>query len=295
MYRIILVMFLWALCFPLITLGIPYAPHLTFATLRAVIAGLALLGIAKLLKRPPPKGKKIWLILALIGLGATTFGFFGMFHAAEFISPGIATVIANTQPLMAALLASVFLKEKLGKHGVVGILLGFIGIVIISAQQMITSNTDTYITGIIYIFMAAIGVTVSNLLIRYIAGKIDVLQAMGWQLLLGSIPLAFLALYTENPTEIQWSGSFIISLLGLALPGTALSYFLWFNILEKVELSRANIFTFLAPIFGLTMGFIFYGEKLSLLMLTGALITIVGIIYMNLKKPSKLKEISSAT
>jgi len=295
MYQIVVVMFLWAICFPLITLGIDYAPHLTFATLRAMLAGITLLGIAKLLKRPPPKDKKTWLMLALIGLGATTFGFFGMFHAAEFISPGIATVIANTQPLMAALLASIFLKEQLGKRGAIGILLGFIGIVMISAQQMITSNTDTYITGIIYIFLAAIGITVSNVLIRYMSGKVDALWAMGWQLILGSVPLGLLALYTESPTEIIWSGEFIISLLGLALPGTALVYLLWFNILEKVELSRANIFTFLAPIFGLTMGFIFYGERLSLLMLTGALVTIVGIIYMNLQKPSKLQEISNAT
>lgn len=295
MYRIILVMFLWALCFPLIALGIPYAPHLTFATLRAMLAGLALLAIAKLLKRPPPKGKKIWLIQVLIGLGATSFGFFGMFHAAEFISPGIATVIANTQPLMAALLASIFLKEKLGLRGVIGIFLGFIGIVLISTQQMITNNTDTYLTGVIYIFLAAMGVTISNVLIRYISGKVDALWAMGWQLVLGSIPLGIMALSTENPTATTWSAPFILSLLGLALPGTALVYLIWFNILEKVELTRANAFTFLVPILGLMMGFLFYGERLSLLMLAGALTTLSGIIFMNYKKTSKLKEISNAT
>lgn len=295
MYKIILVMFLWAICFPLITLGIPYAPHLTFATLRAMLAGLALLAIAKLLKRPPPQGKKIWLILVLIGLGATSFGFFGMFHAAEFISPGIATVITNTQPLMAALLASVFLKETLGLRGIIGIGLGFVGIVMISVPQMITSNSDTYITGIIYILLAAIGITISNVLIRYISGKVDAIWAMGWQLVLGSIPLGIMALSTENTTAITWSGSLILSLLGLALPGTALVYLLWFNILEKVELTRANAFTFLVPILGLMMGFLFYGERLSFLMLAGALTTISGIIFMNYKKTSKLKEISNAT
>ncbi len=275
-------MFLWAICFPLITLGMPYAPHLTFATLRTVLAGLTLLAVAKLLKLPPPKGKKSWLIISLIGIGATTLGFFGMFHAAEFISPGIATVIANTQPLMAALLASLFLKETLGLRGMIGISLGFVGIVLISAQQMITSNSDTYVIGIIYILLAAIGITISNVLIRYISGKVDAVWAMGWQLILGSIPLGGLALYTESPIEITWSGEFVLSLLGLALPGTALVYLLWFNILKKVELTKANAFTFLVPIFGLSMGVIFYEEKLSLLVLAGAFITISGITYMNL-------------
>ena len=42
---IILVMFLWAVCFPLIVAGFAYAPHLTFATLRAFLAGAALVFI----------------------------------------------------------------------------------------------------------------------------------------------------------------------------------------------------------------------------------------------------------
>ncbi|MCB2082030.1 MAG: DMT family transporter, partial [Rickettsiales bacterium] len=107
--QIITVMLLWALCFPLITLGLPYAPHLTFASIRAFLAGIMLLIPALILKRPQPRGLKIWLSLIGVGLGATTLGFFGMFHASEFVSPGIATVIANTQPLMAAVLASIFL------------------------------------------------------------------------------------------------------------------------------------------------------------------------------------------
>ena len=282
MYKIILVTFLWAICYPLITLGIQDSPHLTFATLRAVLAGLILLGAAILLKRPPPKGIKNWLILMAIGFGATTFGFFGMFHAAEFVSPGIATVIANTQPLMAALLAYIFLKEKLGFHTSVGIALGFMGIAVISVQKII-STTDSYITGITYIFLAAIGITISNVLIRYIAGKVDVLWAVGGQLILGSIPLAFLAFLTEDPTDINWSFTFIFSLLGLALFGTALASLLWFNILKKIELTKANVFTFLTPIFGLTMGVLFYQEKLSFPIIIGVLITLSGIIYMNVQ------------
>ena len=51
---------------------------------------------------------------------------------------------------------------------------------------------------------------------------------------------------------------------------------------DEMELTKANAFTFLVPIFGLSMGVIFYEEKLSLLVLAGAFITISGITYMNL-------------
>ena len=100
--KIVTVMLLWAACYPLLTIGIQLAPHLSFATLRALIAGLVLVGLACALRRPFPRKVSVWATLSVMGFGATSLGFLGMFHAAEFVSPGIATVIANTQPLLAA-------------------------------------------------------------------------------------------------------------------------------------------------------------------------------------------------
>ena len=111
---IVLVMFLWAVCFPLIVAGFAYAPHLTFAALRAFLAGSALVVLGMILGRPWPRGGRVWLAIFGIGLGATSLGFLGMFMASEFISPGLATVLANAQPLMAAALAAAVLGERLG-------------------------------------------------------------------------------------------------------------------------------------------------------------------------------------
>lgn len=49
--QIVTVMFLWAICFPLITMGLPFAPHMTFAAIRAFIAGATLLIIALIMRR----------------------------------------------------------------------------------------------------------------------------------------------------------------------------------------------------------------------------------------------------
>jgi len=275
--QIILVMFLWSICFPLITVGIEFAPHLTFATLRALMAGVALTALAIALRRPWPQGCRIWVILSIVGTGATSLGFFGMFHAAEFVSPGIATVIANTQPLMAAILAGVLLKERLTVQGKVGLFIGFVGILVISSSQLFSGSSENYALGITYIVLAAIGITVSNVLIKKIAGNIDALMAMGLQMLIGSIPLAVAAWTLEDPTTIQWSFTFIVALVALSLFGTALVYWLWFSVLTKAPLNRANAYSFLIPIFGLTMGVMFYGETLGWPQLVGIILTIVGV------------------
>lgn len=281
---IISVMFLWAICFPLIVLGLPHAPHLTFAALRGFLAGIALLIPALIMKRRQPDDLKTWLMLTAIGLGATTLGFFGMFHASEFVSPGIATVIANTQPLMAAVLAAAVLKEHLDGKGKTGLFLGFFGIVLIALPSLFSDTGGAYGLGIFYIILAALGITVSNVLIRHMAGRIDALSAMGWQLVIGSIFLAVIAFFTEDMSAVTWNVPFVFSLLGLALPGTALAYWLWCRVLGQIELSRANAFSFLVPIFGLALGVMFFQEKIGALTAGGIGLTILGIVLVNWPK-----------
>lgn len=279
--KITIVMFLWAICFPLIVLGLPYAPHMTFAAMRAFLAGIVLLVPALIMKRPQPRDMRTWTALGAIGLGATTLGFLGMFHASEFLAPGVATVIANTQPLMAAVLAALFLREHLDGRGKAGLLLGFIGVVLIALPSFLSETDGQYGRGISYVMLAALGITVSNVLIRYMKGRIDALSAMGWQMVFGSLCLTAIAFMTEDVTAIDWNWSFVVSLVGLTLPGTALAYWMWYRILGDVSLNRANAFSFLVPVFGLTMGVIFYQESFGGLTATGVGLTIVGIVLVN--------------
>lgn len=77
-----------------------------------------------------PDSGRSWILIVVVGLGAKSMGFLGMFHAAEFVSPGLATVIANVQPIIAAVLANVFLGERLKAIGEIGLALGLAGIAI---------------------------------------------------------------------------------------------------------------------------------------------------------------------
>ncbi|WP_386630379.1 DMT family transporter [Sulfitobacter geojensis] len=279
--KILLAMILWAACFPLLTIGIKFAPHLAFATLRALIAGLILVGLAMALGRPSPKGVRTWLTLALIGLGATSLGFLGMFHAAELVSPGIATVIANSQPLLAAGLAGVVLGERLTLRGKVGLSLGFSGIVMIAAPGLFAGAQSNYIIGVSYIVLAALGITVSNIVLKRIAATVDPLMTIGWQFLIGAVPLAILSASTETPLAIDWSISFIVVLITLSVLGSALVYVLWMSVLSEVALSQANAFSFLVPFFGLTMGVLFYNEMLSAAVIFGIGLAVAGVALVS--------------
>ena len=85
-----------------------------------------------------------------------------MFHAAEFVSPGIATVVANTQPLLAALLGVFVLNERIGLVSGVGLMIGFLAKLVIAVPQRVGSGGQTYLIGLAYIVLAATGISISN-------------------------------------------------------------------------------------------------------------------------------------
>lgn len=279
-------MALWAACFPLITIALQSSPHLTLAAMRAIFSGAALLMLGMAFGRPFPSRMSSWGWIALTGLGATTLGFLGMVHAAEFVSPGMATVIVNAQPIAAALIAYLFLGERLATRVRTGLILGFGGVVLMAFPRLFVSGSDGYAWGIAYLGLATLGVAISNAIMKYLAHSTDATMAMGSQLLIGGIPLAVAAYLLEDTSAVQWSPQFGFVLISLTLAGTALPYWLWFSILREVPLGRANAWTFLVAPLGLMMGFAFFGERLDIPAIGGIGMILLGVwLAQSTKRP----------
>jgi drug/metabolite transporter (DMT)-like permease len=280
-------MVLWASCFPLITIGLDLAPHLAFAAMRAALAGLCLIGFGILFRRRVPQGARSWALVVLVGFGSTSLGFLGMFHAAEFVSPGLATVIANAQPILAAVLAHAFLGERLMAIGKIGLMTGLAGIAAIAWPGLTAGDIPGYGLGIAYVVLAATGVSIGNIAIKRLTGQVDAIMAMGFQLLIGAAPLALLSMLTEDVASLSWSVDFALVLVVLAVFGSSLAFWLWFAALEQVKLNRANAFTFLVPIFGLGIGAALFEERLAWVQVAGVLLVLAGIVLVQRDDPER--------
>ena len=270
------VMFLWALCFPLIAFGLANAPPMAFAAIRALIAWAALLLVAHGYRRPFARNRGHWGITALIGVSATSLGFFGMFYGGARVAPGVATVVANTQPLIAAAIAWRIWGEPLVRHQWIGMGLGFAGIVLIGAPSLVEPGSSA--AGLSLILLGALGTAFGNVLMSRMRGDFDTVRVMGWQLVIGSVPLGILSWLIEDAMLIHWSWPFLGALLALSLLGTALPFVAWFALLQRCSLNRLNVFTFFTPVFGLLMGYVFFAETLSLLSGAGIALCLLGVI-----------------
>jgi len=289
-FRLVIIMLLWATCFPFINVGLTQSPHVTFAALRALFAGVSLAVLTFVLQRSWPREGRTWALLAVTGFGSTTLGFLGMFHAAEFVAPGIATVIASIQPLLAAVLSRIFLAERLAGLGYLGLVFGFSGIVIISSLNLVVTDSGVSLVGLSYLLLAAFGVAIGNVAMKKLANNVDGLIAMAAQLSIGAVPLLIFALLLEDVASVSWSPTFAMSLFVLAIPGTALVFWLWFGTLRKVSLSTANAFTFLIPLFALLIGISWFGEHFGWLEAVGSALVLFGIILVHYAANKRLAQ-----
>ena len=280
------VMVLWASCYPLISLTLDFAPVMLTAFNRSIVAGLFLIIIALFRKRPFPRNRQQWFFIIAIGITATSIGFCGMFYAASLISPGLATVLTNTQPLIAGILGWFILKEQMDKSVALAMAIGFTGIAVIGSESLWSENGQP-VLGIIYILIAAIGIAISNILLKLITNKVDIFYAMGFQLLIGAIPLGIFSFYQASNTNasvvapIVESTEYLSIVILLAIPGTAIPFLIWFWLMDKAPLYHLNMYSFLTPIFGLYLGWFYFDEMLTFLQWSGIVIIALTIGYIS--------------
>ena len=276
----VMVALLWAICFPFIVIGLPDAPPLLFAALRAFLAGglLVFVCTAQRHRGTYQLNPRNLLHLGLIGLSYTALGFGGMFLGAGHLSPGLATVLAGTQPLIAAAIAAIWLGETLKAKGIAGLVTGFLGVGLLSWPGF-GGNNDGYLWGITWGLMAAIGTAIGNILLKKEAGG-SIAAPMAIQLLFGGGMLLFASAMAGEHWKVDWTARFTGSLLVLSALATAAMIFLWFRLLARAPLNQLNVFSFLTPVFGLLIGFLFFDERLQLAQALGILVVTFGIALM---------------
>lgn len=276
------VTFFWAICFPFIELGHRAATPLQFATLRALIASIVLLVPMVSLSPRMFLSLSFWKASLWIGLTYTAMGFSGMFLADGRIATGMATVLTNIQPFLAAIIAYFVLSEKLTKHVIKGLIIGFLGVLVIAYPSLVGENQTQLIIGIGYILLGALGTAFGTVLMKKYSTPFNPLRLAAGQLFLGSIVLFVITASSGQWNPIDWHPSFILSLLILAIPGTAVAVSIWIYLLKYVAVTRLNVFTFLTPVFGLAIGLLFFNERISLTDSLGIVMIFVG-LYIIIK------------
>lgn len=285
--KIVFVALLWALCFPLIKVGLKSGTSpLVFFTLRSLAASIILFAVATRRREPIAETRKHWPLLSAIGLAAF-FGYFGMVLGGARVNPGIASVIGNSHPIVASILAVIFLSESLSFFKITGLIFGFVGVILSSVPSLL-GETSNSLSGIGLILLSAVATGAGNVLFKKISNSKFPISVLAIQFAVGSVLLFLSALLIERPLVINWDLGFMVSLLVLSFGGTALADIIWIDLLKRNSLTKLNVFIFLTPAFSILMGILSFKERLGLWEVLGIGAILVGvfmILYRRTKEP----------
>ena len=266
----------YALCFTVIKAGLAFAPPLLFGGLRALIGGVALLGLTIVFRKPFLPPRKSWGGVLAMSLVATTLGYGAMFLSPGRTGAGIASVLGNTQPLLVVVLAAMFLGERITPSRWITLALGMTGVTLIAWQALVAS--DAYgLSGAALALTASAGAAVGSVIFKRMQVTTGLLAITAWQLILGSLPLLAISALIERSMPVIWNFQFVGQLLFLALVGTALVSTAWYWLVQRGQVSQLALFLFLVPVFGLGIAALVFGERVSLLEGVGSFLTVAGI------------------
>jgi drug/metabolite transporter (DMT)-like permease len=284
---VMLVLF-WGSAFAVVKVGLEHSPPVLFAGLRCLVGGLAMV-LAALLWGGSPNLRRDWPVLLLLALFNVVL-FIGLqTFAIMYLPSGSAAVLIYLQPILVGLLAWPILGERLTVAKVCGLLLGFAGIVAVSAGGFSGTENALSPLGVVLGASSALCWALGTVFFKRYEARVSSLWAVALPFLGGGVILTALGLYVEPWSKVEWNTIFVTSLLYSGLVGTSLAWVIWFALVRAGEASRVASYIFVVPLTAVLIGVIFLDEPLGYTLLIGAAFVVSGIYLVN-REPHEPKE-----
>jgi O-acetylserine/cysteine efflux transporter len=269
----------WSSAFGAIKVSLEYAPPILFAGMRTLLCGLVV-ALAALVWGGRANLRRDWLIYLILAvlnvvlfMGLQTFTIL-------YMPSGSAAVVIYLQPILVGLASYLVLNEQLSVPKVVGLVLGFSGVVVVSTGSLSGSSLGTPL-GVAFGVGSALSWTLGTVYFKWYGERLSTLWAVAVPFSAGGVVLTGLGLVLEPLSSISWTGTYFASFLYTALVGTALAWMLWLGLVKAGEASRVSAYVFFVPLASVLLGAAFLGETLSPWLMAGAALVICGIYLVN--------------
>ena len=274
---VILSMIIWSFSFIWFKMANVYYKPVTIVFIRLVTAVIILslfLTLTGKFVRIRKSDRKKFLLLALF---EPFFYFIGESHGLTYVSSTTGSVIISTIPVVAALGAWLFFRERLKPVNYAGIILSFIGIVVFILERNGTLSLN--IKGLALLCFAVISAVGYNLTLSRLVGHYSPVYIVNVQNVIGSILFLPLFLIFDFRSFINSTHTFnsFLPILELALFASCGAFVLFAYSVRHMGISKANVFSNCIPVFTAIFSFLLIGDKLSLQNIIGILIVVAGL------------------
>jgi len=289
-FSLILLAALWGASFLFMRVAVPEFGAVPLIMVRVSLAALFLLPIVYWRGRQQVMRQKA-LPIAIVGIFNSAIPFSLIAFSTLYLTAGFASILNAATPMCAAVIAYLWLRQKLTRAAVLGLVIGLVGVTLLVWEKIGFSDGHTVLAilaGLLAAFCYGIAANYSK---KHLAGQSTIAIAAGSQIAAAVflLPLAIYWWPSETPSLAGW-----INVLVLAIACTGFAYILYFRLIETAGAANATTVTFLMPVFGMLWGGLFLDEVVALetliacsVILLGTGMTI-GVIKLPAKSPVKV-------
>jgi len=278
----------WGIAYVFIRQGIVLgASPLIFAAARYALSAAAFAAIALARREPRPRTHDL-SISAVVG-GVLVIGLYGgfLYWGEQYTAGGYASVLSTTAPILTVVVAYFLLPhEHLGGRALLGILLGFVGAVVLVLPSLGRGPEGSW-QGPVFIIAAFVSAAFGTVLLRRFGRGRQGLWQIGAQFAVAALLLGGAASVLPVPERFPFREGIWFSLAALVALSSLVGYFTYFALHHRVGPVRANSVAYLLPLVGIAVGSGVYGEPVTGWELAGCGIVLVGMtILVRGSKPS---------
>ena len=276
---------IWASAFFNIKIATESFGPITIAFLRVFFGSIPVLILCFYKKITIEAFSKDWYWFMLIGLINLVIPFFLIAYGVKSVQSNLAAILMSTTPLSSTILGHFYTKdEKFNFVKTIGILIGFAGIVYLFSDNILIDENN-FLSAIL-ILLGSTCYVIGGVLTLKISKKRNE-NVTGSILIWATLILLPLTCIIELPSQIIPSFNSSVSVIYLGIVPTGLAWLLRFRILKKNGLIFQSQVSYLIPIFGIILGYLFLKELITYKVLISLIAVVIGIYFVR-KADSKL-------
>jgi len=273
--------FIWGGSFVFAKVAVAEIPPFTLVLLRVGLAAATLWLICLATGVRMPRTLKAWGAYAIMGLLNNVIAFSLIFTGQQEIGASLASILNGSMPFFTVLLAGLLLAdERFSPRKIVGIVIGFAGVVLIIGPRHLLGLGDHLLSELMLIG-AAISYAFASVWGRRFAGQNPMATATG-QLTMSTLMMIPIASLIDQPWTLPVpSLATIGSVIALAVVCTAFAYVLFFRILDMAGATNVSLVTMLVPVSATLLAVPLLGERLEWLTIIGFAVITLGLMVLD--------------
>ena len=277
--RFALVGFLWGTPYLYIKVAVEEISPATIIFFRVLIGTMVLLPLA-LSQKKMSIPRKYWHIVLIYTVAELIGPWYLITNAEQKLSSGLTGLLVATVPIWAAIFASLNGDHTVWhKFRLFGLGIGFIGVVAVVGIESISGRQDIKSIGMV--ILAAIGYAYAVNMINRKIPNVPGIGLNAWAMIITTI-FYFPFAITHWPTQTPSAGA-IASVAALGVFCTAIAFILFFKLLAEVGPPRASLITYLNTAVAVLLGVILLGEPLTLGIMLGLPLVLIGSYFASRK------------